>query len=579
MSKNKVVTISNTKAKMKTQAPKESRSAQQGRAAKAAQNKAEQEEERRKEIERKAAIDRAKAEAGGNWHSALVPALDALIGDPSIIEPEKSTKLKAEIMYIPEQYIDRVCDFRDELSSRGEAAKSLLRSFSRILEEIHKNPSDSERKSRCYECKNYMKICFVGDIDVPRGADRKSATVNCLAVANHYNQQPGSSVAILTGDDFMAAKALKNNIDVARINPDVYTGRRKLVFPKSKAKELDQWLHEGHLSEKQFKSLFPEEPPLRLNEFVEFEIDDKEIVSRLTNGKDRGAWNRIGRFYSVVTGKDENGNPVKGDPCLQSLHYIRDLPDYLKPRNSGQAMFAEALLAPPEEIPIVICPSAFGTGKTYLATGIGLYFLEHDRFMRIFVVPRDSELGKEIGFLPGTEFEKTLAKAMPIVDNISSYLKNKMASKSGMIPPKGKKSKDNDFIRQQEGEKQEGAKIGYAALKEWVQRIVDKYFELVSVINMGGRNISDSWVIYDEAQDLERFQMNQLMKRIGNGSKMIITGDPHQVFNRHMNERSNGLSYAATKMAGSPYAAVISMLESEITRSVAAQEIARLLDH
>ncbi|MBR6166029.1 PhoH family protein [Candidatus Saccharibacteria bacterium] len=576
MSKNKVVTISNTKAKMKTQTPIESRSAQQGRAAKAARNKAEQEEERRKEIERKAAIDRAKAEAGGNWHSALVPALDALIGDPSIIEPEKSTKLKAEIMYIPEQYIDRVCDFRDELSSRGEAAKSLLRSFSRILEEIHKNPSDSERKSRCYECKNYMKICFVGDIDVPRGADRKSATVNCLAVANHYNQQPNSNVAILTGDDFMAAKALKNNIDVARINPDVYTGRRKLVFPKSKVNELDQWLHQGHLSEEQFKSLFPDQPPLRLNEFVEFEIDDKEIVSRLTNGKDRGAWNRIGRFYSVVIGTDEDGKPIKEDPCLQSLHYIRDLPDYLKPRNSGQAMFAEALLAPPEEIPIVICPSAFGTGKTYLATGIGLYLLELERYMRIFVVPRDSELGKEIGFLPGTEFEKTLAKAMPIVDNIFSYLKNKIASKSGLIPPKGKKGKDNDFAAPQP---QEGGKIGLAALKEWVQKIVDRRFELVSVINMGGRNISDSWVIYDEAQDLERFQMNQLMKRIGDGSKMVIIGDPHQVFNRHMNERSNGLSYAATKMAGSPYAAVISMLESEITRSVAAQEIARRLDH
>ena len=579
MSKNKVVTISDTKAKMKTQAPKESRSAQQGRAAKAAQNKAEQAEGRRKEIERKAAIDRAKAEAGGNWHSALVPALDALIGDPSIIEPEKSTKLKAEILYIPEQYIDRVCDFRDELSSRGEAAKSLLRSFSNILEEIHKNPNDGEKKSRYYECKNYMKICFVSDINVPNGADRKSATVNCLAVANHYNQQPNSSVAILTGDDYMAAKAKTNDIDVARINPDVYTGRRKLVFPKSKVKELDQWLNEGHLSEEQFKNLFPDQPPLRLNEFVEFEIDEKEIVSRLTNGKDKGPWNYIGRFYSVVIDKDKDGNPIKGDPCLQSLHYIRDLPDYLKPRYPGQAMFAEALLAPPEEIPIVICPSTFGTGKTYLATGIGLYFLEHDRFMRIFVVPRDSELGKEIGFLPGTEFEKTLAKAMPIVDNIFSYLKNKKASKSGMIPPKGKKGKDDDFIWQQEGEKKEGAKIGYAALKEWVQRLVDKYFELVSVINMGGRNISDSWVIYDEAQDLERFQMNQLMKRIGNGSKMIITGDPHQVFNRHMNERSNGLSYAATKMAGSEYAAVISMLESEITRSVAAQEIARRLDH
>ena len=96
---------------------------------------------------------------------------------------------------------------------------------------------------------------------------------------------------------------------------------------------------------------------------------------------------------------------------------------------------------------------------------------------------------------------------------------------------------------------------------------------------MGGRSISDSWILYDEAQDMERFQINQLMKRIGDGSKMIVTGDPHQVYNRHMNYHSNGLSYAAVKMAGSPYAAVVTMDESEITRSTAAREIARCLDH
>jgi predicted ribonuclease YlaK len=60
---------------------------------------------------------------------------------------------------------------------------------------------------------------------------------------------------------------------------------------------------------------------------------------------------------------------------------------------------------------------------------------------------------------------------------------------------------------------------------------------------------------------------------------MVITGDPHQVFNKHMNYHSNGLMYAATKMAGSPYAAVITMLQGELTRSEAAREIARRLDH
>ncbi len=607
MSKNKVVKVPNTTASMKPQAPKESKRALSSRAAKAAEEarKAEKEKNDRLKIEMK--IREAKAK-DPKWHKQLVPALDALIGDPEILEPKENSKLKAAIMYIPDQYIDRVCDWRDELSTRGEAAKNLLRIFSDILEKIHDDPDGS----KLYTCKNGMKIRFVSDVRVPHGADRKSATANALAVANYYNQEPDADIAILTGDDFMAAKASKNNIDVARINPDIYTGRRELEFPKD-TEALDQWLYKGYLTEKMFHKYFPAEKPLKLNEFVEFIIPDDEISCRLTNGTDRGVWNYVGRFYCVM---DEDGKPEK-EPCLQQLSYIKELPSYLKPKNSGQAMFAEALLAPPEEIPIVICPSKFGTGKTYLAVGIGLHLVEKGDFMRLFVVPRDSELGKDIGFLPGTEFEKTIAKAMPIVDNIESYLKNRWAAKGNGAPKvkkgkkdgnsraknKGSRKYDSDkdafnaelveeitaTVEKSQSKKDEnvfaapegtGAKVGLSQLKEWTQKIIKKLIEFVSVINMGGRNISDSWIIYDEAQDLERFQMNQLMKRIGDKSKMIITGDPHQVFNRHMNERSNGLSYAATKMAGSPYAAIISMYKkSEVTRSAAAQEIGERLDH
>ncbi len=624
MSKNKVVTIPKTTAKMKAQAPRESKRAQDNRAAKAAAENAKSEEAKAERIGEeilKQKVKEAKAQ-DPKWHSIIIPALDALIGDPEILMPEKDTKLKAEIMYIPDQYIDRVCDWRDELTTRGEAAKNLLRIFSNILEEIHDAPGES----RLYTCKNGMKICFVNDIQIPHGANNKSATVNALAVANHYNQLQNSDVAILTGDDYMASKALKNGIDVARINPDVYTGRRKLQFPLNNSKALEQWLHQGFLTEKMFRELFPDEAPLRINEFVEFEnlkdetdengkpIANREVSSRLTNGIDRGPWNYIGRWYCVM---GEDGKPEKY-PCLQSLTYIRELPIYLKPRNSGQAMFAEALLAPPEEIPIVICPSTFGTGKTYLAIGIGLYLVEKGDYMRVFVVPRDSELGKEIGFLPGTEFEKTIAKAMPIVDNIEAYLKNKWIAKGGNGSPKIKKGKKEGAEAKSKGSRKgnsqakhdwdaqnaeaveavaaaaenaqskkaenvfaipEGIRVGLTQLKEWAQKIIKKLVEFVSVINMGGRSISCSWMIYDEAQDLERFQMNQLMKRIGDNSKMVITGDPRQVYNHHMNERSNGLSYAATKMAGSPYAAVITMNEDEITRSVAAQVISQRLDH
>ena len=478
------------------------------------------------------------------FHSTLIPALDALIGNPDILRPNETTKLKADLMVIPAQYVSRVRDFRHEVSNRGEASTKILDTFSKILESIHQSSED------VYHCANGMDIIFLpeSEISLPPGSDSHSSVANALATARHLIKNGNKDVAIFTGDNSMISLAYLNDIDVARVSPEVYTGRRKVVMPETL---YDSWFNKGLITKSDFEKYLPEEEPLRLNEFIEFTFDDYLKSTYCTSGYIRNSYvTNIGRFEPYL---DED----KNEYCIYQLHYIEDLPRDIQPRTAGQAMLAEALMAPVEEIPIVICPSVFGTGKTFLATAIGLYLTagKDPQYERIFVCPRDSELGKEIGFLPGTEHEKTLAKAMPIVDNIRAYVKLR-----------GDRSKG-------------GADMSSSSINNTVDSLIEKHFELVSIINMGGRSISDSWIIYDEAQDMERFQINQLMKRIGDGSKMIIMGDPHQIYNRHMNYHSNGLSYAATKMAGSPYAAIISMQDDEITRSTAAQEISRLLDH
>ena len=153
--------------------------------------------------------------------------------------------------------------------------------------------------------------------------------------------------------------------------------------------------------------------------------------------------------------------------------------------------------------------------------------------------------------MPGDEREKTIAKAKPIVDSVRSYIKQRGDRKKG-----GQFFSPNDIDMK-------------------VEDSLRRYFEFVPIVNMGGRSIEDNWIIYDEAQDMERFQIDQLMKRIGEGSKMIVMGDPNQVYHKHMNYHSNGLMYAASKLANSPYACVVTMNEGEITRSKAAREIAK----
>ena len=474
-------------------------------------------------------------------HRYIVPGLDTLIGDPDILEPTAETKLKAELLIIPAHYIERCRQFRDELSNRGEAAQKLIRSFARILETIHQSNGQE------YICENGMRISFQKQIS--EGEPKSTAEITVLAAkwfTENSEFDDREDIAILTGDNTLVAIASLNDIDVAHVNPEVYTGRRKLQLTE---KCMDEWCKLGYITETMFKEHYPDEEPLCPNEFVEF-IPFKDLE---TDKKHFTFY--IGRFQEIEK-ENEDGERVS-EWVIQQIHYIDKLrKSGIELRTPGQAMFAEALLAPASEIPIVICPSTFGTGKTFLATNIGAFLTIFDAnpsYEAIFVCPRDSELGKEIGFLPGDETAKTIAKARPIIDNFETYLKLRGDKEKG------------------------GAPKSRAQIKKDIDRYLQEYFEFVSVINMGGRSLPDKWIIYDEAQELERFQINQLMKREGERSKLVIMGDPEQIYNRHLNKHSNGLSYAATKMRGSEYAAIISMLPVEITRSKAAQEIAKFL--
>lgn len=95
---------------------------------------------------------------------------------------------------------------------------------------------------------------------------------------------------------------------------------------------------------------------------------------------------------------------------------------------------------------------------------------------------------------------------------------------------------------------------------------------------MGGRSLSNTFIVLDEFQDTERHQAKALLSRIGEGSKIVVLGDPTQITNPHINRTSNGLSYSASRLAGKPEAAIITLNKGEIIRSSAARAIAKYFD-
>ena len=343
-----------------------------------------------------------------SYHQVLVPALDTLIGNPEILNPDTQTKKKADILAIPAHFIMRATELRGEQTNRGEACGELLKQFNMILGDIH-----HEGK---HICDNGMEIVFIEDRNATktvnpsnrRGYEPSSSKMETIKAAKLYQSKlkNGQTLAILTGDNAMSSLAYSEGFDVAHINPTVYTGRRKVVMPEE---VYYAWQSKSEMTAEEFKANFPDEKPLHINEFVEFMLAPGVPFER------NNYYNHIARF-----------EPNNGQPVLRAIHHLREYKGRIYPRNAGQAMLLEALMSSADEVPIVICPGLFGTGKTF-CTVASAYFQtvemgEHARYERIFVVPSEgSPGGRELGALPGSKDEKIAPMIAPIKDNLYNY--------------------------------------------------------------------------------------------------------------------------------------------------------------
>lgn len=485
----------------------------------------------------------------GSFHSCIVPGLDVLIGDPSFLTPNKDTKKKADILYIPSFYIYRVLDFFNEQTSRGEACRELTAIFGTITEEMNRSSND------IYTFKNGMTMKFKDFPENPvfkgiaHNSDEKytSSKFHAIAIAKTLQRDSGKdSVAIMTGSDQLATLATFNRINVARINPEVYTGRIKIELPDDYA---SYWWTNHKIPKQIWDELFPNHP-LVVNQYVELLFNP--------HGQIDSSYQNIGRFDGEAV------TPLRftriNHPAFNRFY----------PKTPGQAMLFDALLAPVDELPIVIASGTFGTGKTFCAVAAALAQVLGEQYDRVFVCPRDGALGREIGFLKGSKEEKILPQAAPILDNLESVVRLMNLKPKNCLCDEGdtRKRKNN-------------SEPTHNSTKSIAEDYRKRFFEFEPVIYMGGRSIENSFMIFDEFQDMERGQARALLSRIGNGSKIVILGDPNQTTNPHLNRTSNGLSYSASKLAGDPLTAVISFdKSSEIVRSDAAKHIAeRLAGH
>ena len=214
----------------------------------------------------------------------------------------------------------------------------------------------------------------------------------------------------------------------------------------------------------------------------------------------------------------------------------------IKPRNREQIFSMDALLT--DSIQLVTLVGKAGTGKTLLAIAASLYkTVDENVFNHVLVSRPTLPMGKDIGFLPGTVEEKLAPWMYPIADNVDLLMRGEARARR--------------HIR------------GFKELLESGILIVEP------LTYIRGRSIHNQYLIIDEAQNLTPHEIKTIITRVGDGSKIILTGDPYQIDNPYIDSSSNGLTYLVERFKDQEVSAHITFTKGE--RSVLSDLAANLL--
>lgn len=213
----------------------------------------------------------------------------------------------------------------------------------------------------------------------------------------------------------------------------------------------------------------------------------------------------------------------------------------LRARNEEQRYAMELLMD--DDVKVVTLVGGAGTGKTLLAIASGLELVvEKKKYKKILIARPIIPMGKDLGYLPGSEKEKMRPWMQPIFDNIDFLSENK--------------------------EDRAGEKVVQGLENMGMMKI-----EPLTYIR--GRSIPKGLIIIDEAQNLTPLEIKTIVTRAGQDTKIIFTGDPQQIDNPYLDANTNGLTYLADRLKNEKIVGHITLKKGE--RSDIAEIAAKLL--
>lgn len=206
-------------------------------------------------------------------------------------------------------------------------------------------------------------------------------------------------------------------------------------------------------------------------------------------------------------------------------------------KSTGQLKYINSI----ETNSVTLCSGPAGSGKTLIATGMAMKFLqEKEGINRILIVrPAIEACGESIGYLPGDLNDKMRPFAEPIFDNLRFFIK------------------DEGYISSLLGENR---------------------IQISPMSHMRGRTFNNCVVIFDEAQNATKEQMKMFLTRLGFNCFAIVEGDVTQSDIPGMIDTNNGLADAMTRLARCPNVGVVKLAPKDIFRSKIVADILKRYD-
>lgn len=449
---------------------------------------------------------------------------NVLVHDPSALN-----NFQGALVGIPSIVLEELDKFKAELSERGRNA----REATRLLDALRERGSLQDGVP--LDNGGHLRVLFLPMQKLPQFPFYLDINDNKILLTAFFMKQEGFDVRFISKDINARVKA-----DALGVHSEDY------VREQISADEFYKGWMTIEVPAIELKRDFPsvldklvDEKALAINEFV-------LVVSQHNPYNYRVFRYLGGRHFRIVH-----------EPLLKWP---------LKARNPQQLMALDLLLD--NNIQFVTLFGPAGTGKTFLALLAGLHkVLIEDEYEKILVSRPVVPLGRDIGYLPGTVEEKLHSWMLPIYDNMEFIMHSSQM---------GLHFEDLDNDRRGKSKKGKHDKHrSQGSLRSMDELVKSGKLSLEAITYMRGRSIPYQYILIDEVQNLTPHEVKTLVSRVGEGSKIVLAGDPYQIDSPYLDFISNGLVVVSERFRGQRVFGTVYLQTSE--RSELSKLVSELL--